>query len=51
VQLTQPLLRNAGKYFRMEALTEGERALLYQLRIFARFRSSLPSRGQYGFLN
>jgi outer membrane protein TolC len=38
VQLTQPLLRNAGKDFRMEALTEGERGLLYQVRTFTRFR-------------
>jgi outer membrane protein TolC len=38
VQLTQPLLRNAGKDFRMEALTEGERSLLYQVRTFTRFR-------------
>ncbi|CAN5546786.1 hypothetical protein BH10PLA2_BH10PLA2_25230 [soil metagenome] len=38
VQLIQPLLRNAGKDFRMEALTQGERSLLYQVRTFTRFR-------------
>lgn len=52
VQLTQPLLRNAGKYYRMEALTEGERALLYQLRIFARFRKQFAvQEGNTAFLN
>ena len=45
VQLTQPLLRNAGKDFRMEALTEGERTLLYQLRTSSRvFARPLPCR-------
>ncbi len=52
VQLTQPLLRNAGKDFRMEALTEGERSLLYQLRIFARFRKTFAvQEGTTTFLN
>jgi outer membrane protein TolC len=36
--LIQPLLRNAGRNFRLEALTEAERTLLYQLRTYARFR-------------
>jgi outer membrane protein TolC len=34
----QPLLRNGGKYVRMEALTQGERNLLYSIRDFARYR-------------
>jgi outer membrane protein TolC len=52
VQLTQPLLRNAGKDFRMEALTEGERTLLYQLRSFARFRKTFAvQEGTSTFLN
>lgn len=34
----QPLLRDFGRQVRMEGLTQGERSLLYQLRIFARFR-------------
>jgi outer membrane protein TolC len=36
----QPILRNFGRKVRMEALTEGERLLLYQLRTFARFRKT-----------
>ena len=36
--LIQPLLRNAGRRVRLEALTQGERNLLYQVRTFARFR-------------
>ncbi len=36
----QPILRNFGRCVRMEALTEGERVLLYQLRTFARFRKT-----------
>ena len=52
VQLTQPLLRNAGKDFRMEALTEGERSLLYQLRTFVRFRKIFAvQEGNTTFLN
>lgn len=34
----QPLLRNGGKYVRMETLTQGERNTLYAIRDFARFR-------------
>ncbi len=34
----QPLLKNFGRQVRMEALTQGERSLLYQVRTFARFR-------------
>jgi len=37
----QPLIRDFGRQVRMEALTQGERSLLYQLRIFARFRKDL----------
>lgn len=37
----QPLLRDFGREVRLEALTQGERSLLYQLRIFARFRKQL----------
>jgi len=36
--LVQPLLRGAGRQVRMEALTEGERSLLYAVRRFARGR-------------
>lgn len=36
--LMQPLLRFAGRYVRMEALTQAERTLLYQARTFAHFR-------------
>jgi outer membrane protein TolC len=35
---TQPLLQGAGRRFRLEGLTEGERGLLYAVRVFARFR-------------
>ncbi len=38
ISLTQPLLRFAGRYVRMETLTQAERTLLYQVRTFARFR-------------
>jgi outer membrane protein TolC len=38
ITLLQPLLRNAGREVRLETLTEAERALLYSLRTFARFR-------------
>jgi outer membrane protein TolC len=40
VNLMQPLLRNAGRDFRLEGLTEAERNLLYQVRTFAHFRKS-----------
>ena len=38
--LTQPLLRNAGRKVRLEALTQAERDVLYAVRDFARFRKS-----------
>lgn len=38
VTLLQPLLRNGGKYVRMETLTQGERNVLYAIRDFARYR-------------
>jgi outer membrane protein TolC len=38
ISLTQPLLRFAGRYVRMEGLTQAERNLLYQVRTFAHFR-------------
>ena len=37
-QLIQPLLRNAGRAVRLESLTQSERAVLYSVRSFARFR-------------
>ena len=43
VNLVQPLLRNGGRDFRMERLTQSERAVLYTVRDFARFRK------QYSF--
>lgn len=36
--LIQPLLRNAGRRFRLETLTEAERQVVYTVRDFARFR-------------
>src|SRR4029077_12689987 len=36
--LIQPLLRNAGRRVRLEALTQAERNTLYAVRTFARFR-------------
>ncbi len=38
VTLMQPLLRGFGRRVRLEALTEGERVVLYAVRDFARFR-------------
>jgi outer membrane protein TolC len=38
IQLIQPLLRNAGRAVRLEALTQAERDVLYAVRDFARFR-------------
>jgi outer membrane protein TolC len=35
---TQPLLRGAGRWVRMEPLTQAERTVLYGVRDFARFR-------------
>jgi hypothetical protein len=37
----QPLLRGGGKAVTLEALTQAERSLLYQIRSFARFRKEL----------
>jgi outer membrane protein TolC len=42
--LTQPLLRNAFRHVRMEALTQAERSLLYSVRDFARFRRAFYQR-------
>jgi outer membrane protein TolC len=36
--LTQPLLRGAGRWVRLDALTQAERDVLYAVRDFARFR-------------
>ena len=36
--LTQPLMRGAGRYVRLESLTQAERNLLYDVRSFAHFR-------------
>jgi outer membrane protein TolC len=36
--LSQPLLRGAGRWVRLEPLTQGERNVLYAVRDFARFR-------------
>ncbi len=38
ITLIQPLLRTAGRKFRLEVLTQGERDTLYAVRDFARFR-------------
>jgi outer membrane protein TolC len=38
VTLAQPLLRNAGRAVRLEALTQAERNVLYAVRDFAQFR-------------
>ncbi len=52
-RLVQPLLRNAGRKVRLENLTQAERALLYAVRDFARFRKAfwadVTTRGN-GFL-
>jgi hypothetical protein len=40
VSLIQPLLRNAGRRVRLEALTQAERDTLYAVRDFARFRKA-----------
>jgi len=37
----QPLLRGGGQAVTLESLTESERALLYQIRAYARFRKQL----------
>ncbi len=38
LQLTQPLLRGAGKSIALEALTQAERTLVYEIRAFELFR-------------
>ncbi|MDX2038934.1 MAG: TolC family protein [Isosphaeraceae bacterium] len=38
LQFVQPFLRNAGRAVTLEGLTQAERGLLYQARVFARFR-------------
>jgi outer membrane protein TolC len=38
INFLQPLLRNAGRYYVLEALTESERSLLYNVRSFAHYR-------------
>ncbi|MCI0641753.1 MAG: TolC family protein [Gemmataceae bacterium] len=38
ITLAQPLLRNFGRYVRLEDLTQAERNVLYAVRDFARFR-------------
>ena len=38
--MTQPLLRNFGRYVRLEQLTQAERNVLYAVRDFARFRKA-----------
>ncbi|MFL5245807.1 MAG: TolC family protein [Gemmataceae bacterium] len=54
INFIQPLLRGAGRKFRMETLTQGERNVLYAVRDFARFRKqfavNITTRGMSGFL-
>jgi len=56
INFIQPLLRGAGRKFRMETLTQGERNVLYAVRDFARFRKqfavNITTRGNIsaGFL-
>lgn len=53
VNLVQPLLRNGGRDFRMERLTQSERAVLYAVREFARTRKQFSvdvAVGRYLFL-
>jgi outer membrane protein TolC len=40
INFIQPLLRNAGRQVRLEALTQAERNVLYTLRDFAHFRKT-----------
>ena len=49
--LTQPLLRGAFRYVRLESLTQAERNLLYQIRDFAHFRREFYLRITTGYLN
>lgn len=48
---TQPLLRGAFRYVRLENLTQAERNLLYSVRDFARFRRLFYVDVSTGFLN
>jgi len=48
--LIQPLLRNGGRYVRMESLTQGERQVLYSIRDFARFRKQYYFNLTIGYL-
>jgi len=41
LDLVQPLLRGGGRAVTLEPLTQAERNLLYQIRIFARFRKEI----------
>jgi outer membrane protein TolC len=58
INFLQPLLRNAGRKFVLEGLTQQERSVLYSVREFAHFRKSFyvnvttgGSGGGPGFLN
>lgn len=54
INLIQPLLRNAGRKFVLENLTEQERTLLYQVRDFAHYRKAFYvniTSGANGFLD
>ncbi len=48
---SQPLLRGAGRYVRLENLTQAERNLLYQVRDFARFRRTFHLDVTSGYLS
>ncbi|WP_148073246.1 TolC family protein [Bythopirellula goksoeyrii] len=48
---TQPLLRGAFRYVRLESLTQAERNLLYSVRDFARFRRLFYVDVATGYLN
>jgi outer membrane protein TolC len=52
ITFMQPLLQNAGRAVALETLTEAERALLYQVRTFARFRKQFTFQvATNGYLN
>ncbi len=54
VHFLQPVLRRAGREVRLEALTQGERNVLYAVRDFARFRKQFyvaVTTGQGGYLS
>lgn len=50
ISLTQPLLRGAFRYVRLESLTQAERNLLYDVRDFARFRRNFYLNITSGYL-